>query len=75
MGRKAYISDVTKATAEEYPGVVSVSKGSEDGELHFCFVPSNGMPVEISLIALGRQMFYFYSSLSSSRGCLAFHLT
>ncbi|TVY21133.1 Ubiquitin-conjugating enzyme E2 Q2 [Lachnellula arida] len=52
MPRKAYIADVAKVTAQEIPGIKSIAKGSEDGDLNICFVPSSGIPIEIGLLAL-----------------------
>lgn len=54
MGRKAYIADVAAASSEQIPGIISFAKGSEDGEVHLCYVASTGAPIEISLISLGR---------------------
>ncbi|RDL41264.1 uncharacterized protein BP5553_01243 [Venustampulla echinocandica] len=56
MPRKAYIADaaavIDQAAAQNSPGITSITKGSEDGELHICFVPPTGLPIEIQLIAL-----------------------
>lgn len=56
MPRKAYIADVAKVTAQEIPGINSIAKGSEDGDLNICFVPSSGIPIEIGLLALGTSL-------------------
>jgi hypothetical protein len=53
MPRKAYITDVAAAAAQEIPGIEAVVRGSEDGDLNICFVPSTGIPIEIGLLALG----------------------
>ncbi|TVY68712.1 Ubiquitin-conjugating enzyme E2 Q2 [Lachnellula suecica] len=52
MPRKAYIADVAAVIAQDIPGISSVAKGSEDGDLNICFVPSSGVPIEIGLLAL-----------------------
>jgi ubiquitin-conjugating enzyme E2 Q len=54
MGRKAYIADVACAIAQTTPGITSVEKGTEDGDLHICFTPSTGLPIEMSLMSLGK---------------------
>jgi len=56
MPRKAYIADVAKVTAQEIPGINSIAKGSEDGDLNICFLPSSGIPIEIGLLALGMSL-------------------
>ncbi|EPE33440.1 UBC-like protein [Glarea lozoyensis ATCC 20868] len=52
MGRKAYIADVAAAAALSIPGITSVVKGSEDGDVHVCYTPATGLPIEISLLSL-----------------------
>ncbi|KAG9231149.1 hypothetical protein BJ875DRAFT_487289 [Amylocarpus encephaloides] len=52
MGRKAYIADVAAATAANIPNISSVTKGTEDGDLHLSFVPHTGAPMEISILSL-----------------------
>jgi hypothetical protein len=56
MGRKAYIADVADAIAQTTPGITNVVKGTEDGDLHLCFTPSNGLPIEMSLLSLGESL-------------------
>ena len=53
MGRKAYIADLAEAAASAIPGITSVIKGPEDGDVHVCFVPLSGIPIEMSLLSLG----------------------
>lgn len=47
------MADAATAAAQKPPGITAVVKGSEDGDLNVCFVPSNGLPIEIALLALG----------------------
>jgi ubiquitin-conjugating enzyme E2 Q len=57
MPRKAYIADVATATSQNIPGISSVARGSEDGDLNVCYVPMTGPPIEIGLLALGKSSF------------------
>jgi len=57
MPRKAYIADVATAVSQNIPGISSVAKGSEDGDLNICYLPVTGPPIEIGLLALGKSSF------------------
>jgi hypothetical protein len=64
MGRKAYIADVAAAAALSIPGITSVVKGSEDGDIHVCYTPATGLPIEISLLSLGKLFGHNFTALA-----------
>jgi hypothetical protein len=61
MPRKQFIADVQAAAGKIIPGITSVIRGDDDGEVVACFVPPTGAPIEISLLAQPGM----YSSIAS----------
>jgi ubiquitin-conjugating enzyme E2 Q len=53
MPRKAFNADVEAASQKSFPGVTSVRKGDDDGDVTFAFAPVSGAQIEIGLLALG----------------------
>ena len=51
MPRKQFIADVQVAADKGAPGITSVVRGDDDGEVVASFSPPTGAPIEISLLA------------------------
>lgn len=55
MTRKAFIADVASAAAGSILGVSQVVRGTEDGELDFCYTSASGQNINIHVLALGKH--------------------
>ena len=53
MPRKAFNADVQAASDADIPGIASVRKGEDDGDVTFVFTPRSGGSIDIGLLALG----------------------
>ncbi|KAM3069277.1 hypothetical protein ACMFMG_010784 [Clarireedia jacksonii] len=52
MARKAFLADVAAASQKDIPNVVSITRGDDDGDVNFCYIPEATEPVEIGLLAM-----------------------
>ncbi|RDW64904.1 hypothetical protein BP6252_10555 [Coleophoma cylindrospora] len=56
MPRKAFVADVAAAAESDIPGIVSISRGADDGDVNFDFVPNSGERIELALLATGKSI-------------------
>lgn len=61
MTRKAFNADVEAASKKSIPGIVSVSKGDDDGHVNFEFAPAAVASIKIGLLALGKTYLFSIS--------------
>ena len=55
MARKAFNLDVSTASEKKIPGIVTVAKGDDDGDVTVTYAPASGPPIEIGMLALGKS--------------------
>ena len=53
MPRKAFLADVAAAAEKNIPNIIDVKRGDDDGDVNFVFVPANGAPIAVGMLALG----------------------
>lgn len=51
MPRRDFNADLKSATESQIQGITAITRGEGDEEIDVCFVPPNGPPIELTLLA------------------------
>ena len=57
MPRKQFIADVQLAAEANIANITAVARGDDDGEVIVTYVPPEGAPIEIALLASPGEYF------------------